>query len=310
MTRTVSVAVLIVNFRGYGDLDRCLESLGPYLRPRDQVIVADNESDPRQLEAVVARYPWITAIPSVENLGFARAINLAARQTEAEFLWLLNPDTIVEGPALRVMEDWLSGHPGTAVVGPHVLNRDGSTQPSARAFPGVSTILGGRSSWLTRHLPNNWWSRRNLLGLDATDPVDVDWISGSCLMTRRETFERLGGLDELFFIYCEDVDYCKRIAAAGDRCTYLPSVMVRHFGGGSAKYNLPRAIRAFHESAFRYYWKYSGVLGRLCAPFVRVGLYARGELLLHRAFRGRKAGTAAASLSAGMSASIPGRRTT
>src|SRR5206468_776311 len=150
---------------------------------------------------------------------------------------LLNPDTFIEGPVVDVLEGWLAAHPETAVAGPRVLNGDGSTQPSARAFPGFSTLFGGRSAWLTRRYPSNPWSRRNLIGLDASAPLDSDWLSGSCLMTRRDVFERLNGLDESFFLYWEDADYCWRVAALGLRRTYIPMVHVRHFCGGSARYN-------------------------------------------------------------------------
>ncbi len=289
-TRPVPTAVLIVNFRGYDDLARCLESLDPHVRLDDEVIVVDQESDPRQLRTVLEPHPRVIAIPLERNVGFAAGVNLAARHASAPFLWLLNPDTTVEGPVLQVLQDWLQGHPDVAVAGPRVLNGDGSLQPSARAFPGLSTLLGGRSTWLTRRYPDNWWTRRNLLGLDTTEALDVDWVSGSCFMTRRAVFERLGGLDESFFLYWEDADYCRRVTAAGGRCTYLPWVAVRHVGGGSARYNLPLAIRAFHESAFHLYWKYSGMTGRAAAPFVRAGLRVRGEIRLRQKLReGRRA---------------------
>ena len=132
-------------------------------------------------------------IPSAVNLGFAAGVNLAARHARGSFLLLLNPDTIIEGPIIAVLEEWLCCHPDTAVAGPRVLNGDGSIQPSARAFPGFSTLFGGRSAWMTQRYPNNPWSRRHLLGLDTREPLDADWLSGSCLMTRRDVFERLGG---------------------------------------------------------------------------------------------------------------------
>src|SRR5262245_24452032 len=184
----MSTSVLIVNFRSYQDLARCLESLHSHIRPGDEVIVVDNESDVSQLASVAGTYAFVHAIPSATNLGFAAGINLAARRARGSFLLLLNPDTVVEGPVIAVLEGWLDSHPGTAVAAPRVLNRDGSVQPSARAFPGISTLLGGRSAWLTQRYPNNPWSRRNLLGLDAGAPLDADWLSGSCLMTRRDVF--------------------------------------------------------------------------------------------------------------------------
>lgn len=279
----MATSVLIVNFRGYDDLERCMLSLGPQLRATDQVIVVDNEGDASRAASIAHAFPFVSFIPSAVNIGFARGINLAARYATNGCLLVLNPDTVVEGPLIAVLEAFLDTHADTAVVAPRVVNGDGSVQPSARAFPGFSTLFGGRSAWLTRRYPNNPWARRNLLGLDATEPMPADWLSGSCLMTRRAVFEALGGFDESFFLYWEDADYCRRVAALGLRRIYVPSITVRHFGGRSARYNLARAIREFHASAYRLYWRQSGGVGRACAPIVRAGLYVRGELRVRQA---------------------------
>ena len=119
-------------------------------------------------------------------------------------------------------------------------------------------------------------------------PVDVDWISGACFMTRRDVFEQMGGFDEGFFLYWEDADYCRRIANAGFRRMYVPTASVRHIGGRSAEYSLARAIRAFHRSAFRMYWKHASLLGRLPAPAIWAGLWLRSELNVRREVSRRK----------------------
>ena len=279
----MSTSVLIVNFRAYEDLDRCLQSLETQIRPGDDVIVLDNETQESRAAAIGRKFPFVLIIPSTVNLGFAAGINVAARRARNPYLLLLNPDTVIEGPVVSVLEEFLSSHRDTAVVGPRVVNGDGSIQPSARAFPGFSTLFGGRSAWLTRQFPNNPWSRRNLLGLDARAPLHAEWLSGSCFMTRREVFTQLGGLDEAFFLYWEDADYCRRVAELGFHRTYLPAVAVRHFGGGSARYNLARAIREFHRSAYLLHCRQSGLVGRIGAPLVQAGLYVRGELKVRRA---------------------------
>jgi hypothetical protein len=274
----VAVAVLLVNYRAYDDLDHALASLHPHLRARDEVAVVDYESDAARRTGLAARYPWAVFLSRSDNLGFAAGVNIAASATRAPFLLLLNPDTEIEGPVLERLESWLLAHDRVGVVGPRVLNADRSIQPSARRFPGVTTLLGGRSTWLTRRLPNNWFSRRNLIGREAPEPMQVDWVAGACLLTRRDLFERLRGLDEAFFMYWEDADYCRRVADAGYVCTYLPSATVLHTGGVSAQHDVPHAIRAFHRSAFRLYRKHASRLGRLPAPIVRAGLWARAEL--------------------------------
>ncbi len=285
MSSSVATAVLIVNYRTYDALNRCLASLAPHLAAGDEVIVVDYESDPRQLARALEGSVPVVKLPRADNRGFAAGINLAAAQSRAPFLLLLNPDTIVEGPVVRTLEAWLASHPDAGVAGPRVLNADGTVQPSARRFPGVTTLLGGRTTWLSRRFPKNWLSARNLLAADAQAPVDVDWLSGACLMTRRDVFDAVGGFDELFFLYWEDADYCRRVAEAGYRRVYVPAGPVRHVGGASAQHDLENAIRAFHASAFRLYWKHASIAGRLVAPAARVGLWLRGEWLVRRSVR-------------------------
>jgi GT2 family glycosyltransferase len=281
----VPVAVLIVNYRAYDALDRCLASLRPYLNQDDEVMVVDWESHAERRERLAAQHPGVRWLARTDNRGFAAGVNLAAAQTTAPILLLLNPDSEVEGPIVRSLGTWLLGAPERGVVGPLVLNSDGSVQPSARRFPGLSTVLGGRSTWLTRRFPNNWFSTRNLLlgGDDGLgDGREVDWVAGSCLATRRDVFTRLGGFDEAFFMYWEDADFCRRATAAGLRCHYLPIAGVRHAGGLSSSQHVVATIRAFHRSAFHLYWKHAR-LGRVFAPIVWAGLRVRGQFkLAHR----------------------------
>ena len=255
----MSTAVLIVNYKAYDDLTRCLASLSAHLQPDDEVVVVDYESDARALAAAVeGRH--VQTLPRPDNLGFAAGVNMAAARSRSPYLLLLNPDTVTETPFMLVLESWMTSHPDVGVTGARVFNENGSVQPSARRFPDLTTLFGGRSTWLTSRFPSNWFSRRNLVGLGSAVPVDVDWISGACFMTRRDVFEQLGGFDEGFFLYWEDADYCRRAADAGYRRMYVPTASVRHIGGRSAEYSLARAIRAFHRSAFRMYWKHASLV--------------------------------------------------
>jgi GT2 family glycosyltransferase len=241
-------------------------------------MVVDFESDRAELAAAVRGRTQVSTLARSDNLGFAAGVNLAAARTRAPFLLVLNPDTVVEEPLVGRLEDWMASHPAAGVVGPRVLEADGSVQRSARRFPGASTLLGGRSTWLSRRFPDNWFSRRNLVRSDA--PIEVDWVSGACLMTRRDLFETLGGFDESFFMYWEDADYCRRVTLAGYRCVYVPDMTVRHVGGASAKHDPERMIRAFHQSAVQLYWKHTSRAGRLLTPLVRAGLEVRARLRL------------------------------
>ena len=281
----MSVAILIVNFRAYEALERCLVSLAPFLGADDEVVIVDHDSDEARLRAAAVHCPRAVAIPRSDNPGFAAGVNRAAAASRAPHLLLLNPDTELCDAVPHRLETWLRAHPDVAVAGPRVLNLDGSIQPTARRFPGVTTVIGGRSTWFTRRFPNNWLTRWNLHGRDADTPLVVDWISGACLMTPRSVFERLGGLDESFFLYSEDVDYCRRALAAGGRSVYVPIATVRHQIGASTDYVREQSIRVFHHSAFQYYWKYAGLVGRALAPMVWLGLRLRGTWRWHVAQR-------------------------
>ena len=281
----MAAAVLLVNYHVHDELDRALSSIEPFLRAGDEIVVVDQESDAHRLNRVRARHPRVTFVATETNVGFAAGVNLAARQSTAPLLLLLNPDAMMDGPVLDVLERYLAEHPRAGIVGPRVLNEDGTVQASARRFPGFSTMFAGRSSWLTKRFPRNWVSRWNLPARDADGPAAVDWVAGSCFMTRRSVFDALGGLDETFFLYWEDADYCRRAADAGWERTYLPTVSVRHAGGRSAVSNPASSIRAFHASAYRLYVKHAGPLGRIFAPITRLALWVRGEVLARVAQR-------------------------
>lgn len=283
----VPTTVVIVNYRVYDHVDRALVSVERVLGASDEVIVVDHASDARHLERLAAAHPRVRFLPTPENPGFAAGVNRAAAVSHAPYLLWVNPDAELLGSVIETLEQWMREHPDTGVVGPRVLDRSGQVDASARRFPGPSTAVAGRSSWLSRRFPGNWLSRRNLLARDATSAVDVDWLAGACLMTRRDVFDQLGGLDERFFLYWEDADYCRRVTNAGWRCVYLPTVSVRHVGGQSAAGDPAPAIRAFHRSATRLAWKHGGALSRLAVPFVAAAMWVRGELCALRARRAR-----------------------
>ena len=272
-----STAVLIVNYRAYDELRACLASLMPYLRLSDEVVVVDYQSDPQALFEATSGYPIVVTIPCQDNRGFAAGVNMAAARARSPHLLVLNPDTIIHGPIVQVLTDWLMSNPDIGVVAPRVLDPDGTVQETARRFPNATTALAGRSTWLTRRFPNNWLTRWNLIARDADAPRDVDWLSGACFMTRRDLFQRVGGFDERFFLYWEDSDYCRRVAIAGLRRTYLPSVLVTHIGGCSSSRSPVQSIRAFHRSAYELFLSRASWVGRLAAPLVRAGLWLRGE---------------------------------
>ena len=278
--REAIVSVLIVNYHAYDELAACLDSLERQTVANLDVIVVDHDTDAASCDRLKERAPWARFTQTAANPGFAAGVNRAAAMAHGRFLYLLNPDTVADPEVCSTLVGWLEHHPEVGAVGSLVRDPDGSLQASARRFPDVTTALAGRTTWLTRLLPGNSMSRRNLLTAPhVRSPIQVDWVSGASVMIRREAFEAIGGMDEGFFLYWEDADLCHRLGQAGWWTTYHPESGVTHLCGRSSRSNAA-SIVAFHRSAYRYYRKHGGVAARLCAPIVYVLLNIRMLLLL------------------------------
>jgi hypothetical protein len=271
-----ALAVVIVNYQSYDELHSCLASIERTCGDAS-VVVVDHESDRTAADRLLARFPWIQLLRMAGNDGFAAGVNAGARATSAPLLLLLNPDCVLEPNACCRLTRFLDEHPDVAVAGPRIRNADGSVQASARRFPDVTTTIAGRSSWLTRVLPGNPMSRRNLPARNPNDvtPLEVDWVSGACMCVRRQAFDAVNGLDDGFFLYWEDADFCRRLKHAGWRTMFVPAAGAVHVGGRSSRHAADASLEAFHESAYRLYRKHSGPAARLLAPVVYAGLRLR-----------------------------------
>lgn len=278
----MTTSAIIVNYHAYDDLDRCLTALEQF-EPGVEVVVVDHDSQAASIQAIRDKHPRTRVVATPENQGFGAGMNRGARETNAEQLLLLNPDAMVEGRIVETLEAILKDQPDVAVVGPLVREADGSIQASARRFPGLSTVIAGRSTWLTRALPRNPLTTQNLLtGPDVRDPRSVDWVNGACMLVRREAFDAVGGFDEGFFLYWEDADLCRRLRTAGWRTVYQPNVAVRHVTGRSSRHAAAAAERAFHDSVFRYFRKHTSAPARWAAPLVWLALRLRLAVKLAR----------------------------
>jgi GT2 family glycosyltransferase len=270
------VSVLIVNYRAYTELASCLESLRRFLADDLEVIVVDHASDPTATAHLLQRFPWIRLEAVTSNPGFAAGVNRAVRSSRGRNLLLLNPDCIVHGDVAHALGAWLDEHPHVGVCGALVRDSEGSVQASARRFPDVTTGFAGRTSWLSRAWPQNRWTRHNLVTPEIPNaPIEVDWVSGACMMVRRTAFEAVGGMDEQFFLYWEDADLCFRLKRHGWLTIYNPVVAVTHVTGRSSSRARRESLIAFHRSAFRYFRKHGGLAARAAAPVVFLVLLTR-----------------------------------
>lgn len=251
------IAVIVVNFNAGPHLRRCLRSAAADLEGRDwSALVVDNASSDGSAKTV-EDLPRTRVIANAENRGFGAAINQAVRLTHARWLWLLNPDCVVEPGAFARLEAVLHAHADCAIAAPQLLNADGSIQASARGEPSAATGLFGRHGLFARLFPRASMTRRNLQAEDLSaagqTSAVVDWVMGAAMLVRREAFDAAGGFDERYFLYWEDADLCRRLRDRGLTTRYVPGARVLHPGGVSAASRPAFATRAFHRSAYLYY---------------------------------------------------------
>ncbi|MEW5982066.1 MAG: glycosyltransferase family 2 protein [Acidobacteriota bacterium] len=256
-----TLSVVIVNYNAGKHLRRCLQSIVENVRDMPwEAVVVDNCSIDRSEEAVPQFAPQVTLIRNASNLGFGRAANQGAAATTGRYCLFLNPDTLLTPGALQRLCGGLEHQADCAVIAPSVVNVDGTLQGNARGDPTMLTGLFGRTSLLRRAFPGAAIARRNVVTDTASPPGEaglvVDWVSGSCMLVRRDAFDRHHGFDERFFMYWEDADLCRRIRASGQTVRYLPEARVIHRVGRSSRTVPALAVRAFHRSAYLYYRQY------------------------------------------------------
>ncbi len=274
------VTIVIVGYRAYDELASCLSSLARH-EPDVPVVLLDHAADQTRGQALTARFPQVIYLPTSRNDGFAGGVNAAVRHAGPGALLLLNPDCELTAPVVTSLLQVLAEFPRVGVVGGLLRESDGGLQASARHFPNATTAVAGRTSWLSRQLPGNMLSRRNLVPSSGV-PTPVDWVSGAFMLVRREAFDQVSGFDPAFFLYWEDADFCKRTSQGGWSTVYVPTPAVIHRTARSSCHAPARSLWAFHRSALRYYLKHGSWLARGASPFVALGLFGRFLIKLPR----------------------------
>jgi hypothetical protein len=253
------LSIIIVSFNARADLARCVESLraAPPAAPHE-IIVVDNGSSDGSVEAL-RRWPDVSVIETGANFGFARANNIGIRASRGLNLLLLNSDTIVPPGAIDRLLAELEREPGVAVVGPRLVDGEG------RAELSFGRMIG----------PLNELRQQRRLRSGAVEALTrrrhyPDWVSGACLLVRRADAEAVGGLDERYFMYTEDVDFCAAIRARGRRILFTPDVEIVHLRGRSAA-SAPAATRAhYRRSQLAFYEKHHPMWAPLLKLYVRI----------------------------------------
>ena len=251
------VTAILVNYNAGGELALALQSIREDCAALAwEAVVVDNASTDGSA-AVVETIPQVTLVRNVTNVGFGRAVNQAGALATSPLLLFINPDCRVLPGAVPTLRSVLDAEPSCAVAGPQILDPDGTVQGSARGDPDMLTGLFGRTGALRVLLPFLPVARRNVVTEDAVrtgaSSMVVDWLSGACMLVRRDAFLSAGGFDERFFLYWEDADLCRRLRNRGFHIRYVPGATAVHKVGQSSQTARRSSIRAFHASAYLYY---------------------------------------------------------
>jgi GT2 family glycosyltransferase len=290
--RRATVSVVIVTYNSGDTIGRCLSSLWPQLRKGDQVLLVDNASPHGGLAALEASFPGLVTISNPVNVGFGRACNQALEIASGALYLLLNPDAELDPGALEIALGYLEKHPDAGVLGARIVLDGERSDPAAhRSFKSVQSYLY-KISGLSRLFPGHpRFGRYYLSHLNLGRVTEVDSVAGAFLLIRRSLVDAIGLLDERFFMYCEDEDWCWRAKQAGAVVVYHPGVVVRHRKGESARQAPIRSLYHWHRSVYLYHRKnmaptypapvnlavYAGIFAVLGARLVRQ-LAARSAL--------------------------------
>lgn len=266
-----TVSIIVVNWNTRGYLQQCLASIRQSQAACVcEVIVVDNDSSDGSAEMVATVFPGVTLIRAGSNLGFARANNLAMARARGSLLALVNSDALVHAGCMETLSDYLASHRDVALVGPRVTGGDGRLQRTCRRLPTL-----WNTSCRTLALDRLFTDSRVFGGYempqwDHESESEVEVLSGCFCVARRSAVDQVGGLDEQFFFYGEDIDWCKRFADAGWKLVFVPAATATHFGGGSTSNAPLRYSIEILRATLKYWRKHHGRGGQLLCRILLV----------------------------------------
>jgi len=298
--RIVDVSVIIVNWNTRGLLRNCLESV--YERAGDvefEVIVVDNASTDGSVEMVKNDFDSVRLIENIENRGFAAANNQAMAVTKGRYVLLLNSDTVVLDDAVARTVNFADAHPRAAVTGCRVLNSDGTLQPTCFMFPSILNMLLS-STYLYKLFPGSrFFGRERMTWWDRSDVRQVDVVTGCFMLVRREAIDQVGMMDERFFMYAEETDWCYRFKEHGWQVIFAPVARIIHLGGQSTAKRPVAMIVQLRLSILMFIRKHRGRFARLAARVLTAMFFiVRLPVWFARIFRSGHRAEAATKLQA------------
>lgn len=252
------LSIVIVSWNVRDLLADCLESIRAGDGLSVEVIVVDSDSVDGTPNMVRERFPAVRLVEPGSNVGFTKGNNIGIQASLGRFVLLLNPDTRVLGEALEKMVGYMDDHEKVGALGPQLLNDDMTVQSSRRRFPTLKTAFF-ESTWLQPYAPRKVLDDYYMRDHEDERIVPVDWVQGAVLLVRREVIEQVGPMDEGFFMYSEELDWQRRIKAAGWGIVYYPEAQIVHYGGKSSEQVIAERDIYFHSSKIRYFRKHHGV---------------------------------------------------
>ncbi len=268
--RREMVSIILVNFNGARFLRTCIQSLADKTRGvAYEIILVDNASTDESRNLVRKQFPSVRLIESNVNLGFSAGNNLGVKHATGSHFCFLNTDTYLLEDSVSILSEYLDDNSSVGIVGPRLTFPDGSFQLSSGRLPAFGVELVDK----IRYAADRHWHRalariNNALALRTRE---VGWVTGACMMVRREAFENVSGFDEQMFMYYEDKDLCKRVGDAGWKIVYYPQTSVVHLLGGSSVGRSSDVNKCYRESQLHYYRKHhSGLHARLVKASLKI----------------------------------------
>lgn len=260
----MKLTIITVNYKSWPLTRALVESLlANKLPAKTEIIIVDNNSQDDSVQMLRSDFPEITVIDNPKNVGLAAGVNLAISQAKGEYYLILNPDMIAMPQAVEELVSFMDKNPRVGMAGGKLLSPNGDLQYSCYRFYTLPVILYRRSFLGKTKKGKAAVSNFLMKDFDHSQARDVDWLMGACLIVRKKVVQKIGGMDERYFMYFEDVDWCRRVWEAGWAVAYVPSSVFSHFHQRSSESGIGsffsnRPTREHIKSAFKYFWKYRG----------------------------------------------------